>query len=328
MQASGNKAHWWESMLRYKADIRTLAFVLFYFLFTTISWWFFDQMNGWTIGVIVGGLCISSFLCAVVVHNAIHVPIFKSRKMNAIFQIILTLTYGHSVSVFVAGHNLSHHKNLASLKDIARTSKMKFRWNFLNQLLFFFWTIPSVLRTESSWSKKMLKEHPKWFSQYLLELAILYGVKIGLLFANFEAALLLIFLPHFYAQWGIVGTNYWQHDGCDMSHPYNHSRNFTSPLLNFFFLNNGFHGLHHNDPTLHWSLLPEVYKKEYRPHLHPNLDRHSLASYVWESCIYPGIRKDFMGAEVVLPDGLENKDESWVSSTDLGGHKQDLGAIG
>jgi hypothetical protein len=24
--------------------------------------------------------------------------------------------------------------------------------------------------------------------------------------------------------WGIFGTNYWQHDGCDHTHPYNHSR--------------------------------------------------------------------------------------------------------
>ncbi|MCP4457482.1 MAG: fatty acid desaturase [Cytophagales bacterium] len=229
--------------------------------------------------------------------------------------------------MFVAGHNLSHHKNLASLKDIARTSKMRFKWNLLNQLLFFFWTIPSVLRTESSWSKKMLKERPRWFFQYSLELVILYGVKIGLLFVDWQAALILVFVPHFYAQWGIVGTNYWQHDGCDMSHAQNHSRNFTNPVLNFFFFNNGFHGLHHKHPTMHWSELPKIYEEEWRPHLHPNLDRKSLAVYLWESCIYPGKRLDYSGNPVVLPTADKDKDQSWVPAVVLAEHKEDMGAI-
>lgn len=41
---------------------------------------------------------------------------------------------------------------------------------------------------------------------------------------------------------------------------YNHSRNFTGPILNFFCFNNGYHTQHHISPGLHWSLLPMRHK--------------------------------------------------------------------
>ncbi|MCP4457483.1 MAG: hypothetical protein GY816_05570 [Cytophagales bacterium] len=79
-------------MLRSIADIRTLSFVFSYFLFTALAWLYFDKMTSLVQGVVVAGLCVSSFLCAVIVHNVIHVPIFRNRRINAVFQIILTLT--------------------------------------------------------------------------------------------------------------------------------------------------------------------------------------------------------------------------------------------
>ena len=37
------------------------------------------------------------------------------------------------VSMFVPGHNLSHHKYLQKPKDRMRTDKLRFRWNLLNR---------------------------------------------------------------------------------------------------------------------------------------------------------------------------------------------------
>lgn len=47
-------------------------------------------------------------------------------------NVILTLSYGHPSSSYVPGHNLSHHKYTQTTKDFMRTSKVKYRWNFLN----------------------------------------------------------------------------------------------------------------------------------------------------------------------------------------------------
>ena len=67
-------------------------------------------------------------------HNAAHCPPFKSETHNRLFFLCLTLWQGASVTTYIPGHNLSHHKYLETRKDIMRTSKMKYRWQSLNLL--------------------------------------------------------------------------------------------------------------------------------------------------------------------------------------------------
>ena len=106
-----------------------------------------------------------SFIGATVVHNTMHCRMFKERWANKLWQLLLTLTYGHPVSSYVPGHNLrymqpcsthtmwvllsmvclgmlmtspvcSHHMHTQLEDDLMRTSKVRFRWHFLNGLLF------------------------------------------------------------------------------------------------------------------------------------------------------------------------------------------------
>lgn len=311
--------------LRYKADRRTIAFVLIYFVATALAWVYFP--DEWYLRVpIVMFLSVWSFFCTVITHNTIHHPIFRSRGWNRVFQVMLSFSYGHSVSAFVPGHNFSHHNHTQTEKDQMRTDKMRFKWNFLNQLLFFFVMAPSILRDEQVFANMMRKERPNWYRQYMIEMVIVMGVKIGLLIYDWPKAILLLFLPHFYAAWGIVGTNYWQHDGCDETHRYNHSRNFTGKVLNFFAFNNGYHGMHHDKPGLHWSLLPEYHEKEIAPYIHPSLNRESLLGYLWEAHVYPGKRVDYLGNPIVLKP--KQKDADWMEDVDLERKKLQLGVEG
>ena len=41
--------------------------------------------------------------------------------------------------------------------------------------------------------------------------------QIGMLVLNWRKFLLYVWLPHFFAQWGIVSMNMLQHDGCDVN---------------------------------------------------------------------------------------------------------------
>jgi beta-carotene hydroxylase len=182
---------------------------------------------------------------------------------------------------------------------------------------------PGIVQDENIFAKKMYQEKPNWFWQYVLELVIVLGVKFSLLlFVDWKLALLLIFIPHLFAAWGIVGTNYWQHDGCDRDDPNNHSRNFEGKFINFIAFNNGFHAAHHEAPHLHWSLLPAYHYEHIKPKTHPNLCLKNLFPYLWKTCIYPGKRLDYLGNPVLL---LDEKYEDWIPSADVEKHKNQLG---
>jgi fatty acid desaturase len=296
-------------MLRYKEDIRTLGFVAAYFSVTATAWlWHPDS---WALrAVLIGVCCLFAFFCAVITHNTIHVPVFHNRVLNKLFQYTISLCYGHPVSAFVPGHNLSHHTHTQTRKDVMRSTKVQFRWNFLNQLLFAAVLSKDILRADYSYAMAMRTERPRWYRQWVSEWIFFVLIQAALLILNPLNYLLYIFIPHNYAGWGIIGINFIQHDGTDQSHPYNHGRNFVGRITNWWTFNNGYHSLHHDKPSLHWSRLPEEHARLIAPHIHPNLDQKSLLAYVWKMYGWPGKRIDYLGNPLVLPE--EGPDDLWI----------------
>ena len=299
-------------MLRYRADLRSIAFVLTYLGLTGFV--FATDLPLWAWVPVSVSMAVLSFLCAVITHNTIHSPVFRWRPLNKAFQVLLTLCYGHPVSMFVPGHNLSHHRHTQEPKDRMRTDKLRFRWNFLNQLLFMFYVGPAIFSDNARFAKLMYGKNQVWFRQFVLE-AVFYVAFLGLtLWLDWQKFLVFVVIPHQYAAWGIMGINFVQHDGCDGSHPYNHSRNFTGRVVNWFTFNNGFHGIHHMHPGLHWSLLREAHEKELAPHVHPNLDQPLLIPYCFRAYIWPGKRVTYDGKPLVL--GPPREDEDWLPPAD------------
>jgi fatty acid desaturase len=190
-----------------------------------------------------------------------------------------------------------------------RTSKLRFRWNLLNQLLFLPGVALAITRAENAYTLWARKRRPRWFRQFVLESAVFYGVYAALLLTDWRRFLIYVWIPHLYAAWGIVGINFVQHDGCDETHPVNHSRNFVGKLVNWFTFNNGYHGIHHMKPSLHWSLAPAEHARLLSPTIHPSLEQRSLLAYLWRAYVWPGKRVDYRGAPVVLP--ARAADEPW-----------------
>ncbi len=302
-------------MLRYRADLRTLGIVSTYWLLFAVGWTL--DPRGIQAALLVGATCVSSWLCAVAAHNTVHTPVFEKRWLNRVFQVWLSLSYGFPISEYLPGHNLSHHKFTQLREDVMRTTKVSFRWNLLNILAFFFVVAPSVTTGNYRYKQQMATRNPAWARQLRLEIAAVWGVKAALLLLNWRLALLYTILPHLYAVWGITTVNFVWHDGCDPNHPLNHSRNIVGPVFNWFTLNNGFHGIHHETPGLHWSLLPEAHRVKMAG-VDPRLEQRSLAVYLFKTFVYPGQRLTFDGKPVVIVD--EGPDHDWVaamSSKDL-----------
>ncbi len=296
-----------QGLLRFAADRRTLGVLTAHAALTVAAW--VVAPTGVTQLVAMAVLGYTAWLTAVVAHNTVHCPLFRRRWMNSAFQVWVSLSYGFPISEYIPGHNLSHHRFLQAREDVMRTSKVRFRWNLLNLLAFPFAVTPAILRGNRRYAS--LKGSQGWRRQLRLEAVIVWGVKLGLFALDWRKALCFVLLPQLVANLGIVGINFFWHDGCDPDHPVNHSRNFVGPLLNFLTLNNGYHGVHHLEPGLHWSLLPEAHAKRIRPGLHPALEQRSLLAYAWRTFVYPGRRETFDGRPVTFPE--LDTDLDWVT---------------
>jgi len=300
-------------MLRYRADLRTLFFLTLYATLV-VGQWVYEPSGALAIGLLVI-TCAVSWICAVIAHNTVHSPVFKQRWLNRLFQVWVSLSYGFPISDYVPGHNLSHHRFTQQREDVMRTTHVRYRWNLLNLILFMPAVTPGILRGNAHFKEVMGERAKPWKRQLIFEGIVVWAVKVVCLLIDYKKALLLVFVPHLFANWGIVTVNFLQHDGCDPDHPVNHSRNFVGKFFNWFTLNNGFHGIHHMMPGLHWSLTPAAHAEKVAPYIHPELDQRSLAVYLWKTFIYPGRRMRFDGKPVVID--AEGPDREWVQPNDV-----------
>ena len=317
--------------LQYNADLRTLSFISMYFIATYILWNHGDY-DVKTIPLFLT-VCLLSFIGAVATHNAMHTPMFHSQILNNIWMCILSLTYGHPVSTFVPGHNISHHGFTQLRRDMMRTSKIRYRWNFLNGLLF----MPTVAK-DVMWSDiKYIIVQSKtraWSNivlQSISQVAVLVVPAVWLLWKDPLRFLVFVHIPHLFAQWFIVTLNFLQHDGCDVDSMQtgendssfkrkamaerspNTARNFTGWITNFLFLNNGYHSIHHRYPRLHWSLAPKEHEKLIHPLIHPNLEQDNMLVYMFRACVYPGQRVTYDGKPIVFTKEEDGPDIEWIT---------------
>lgn len=304
--------------MRNSNDVRTLGLASFYYVITYVAWHAHETWETWQLVPLWAVVTFFSFVGATLVHNTMHCQVFKQYWPNKLFQIMLTLTYGHPVSSYVPGHNLSHHKFTQAKADIMRTSKMRYRWHFLNLLLFQPTVAGSVMAGDFRYVRLQVAMGSGFATQVLREFAVLIVSQGYLLWLDPWKYFLYLYLPHLVAQWGIVTINVPQHDGCE-SPPIgettpNSARNFTGAFLNWFTCNNGYHTIHHAHPTMHWSEYQDAHAREIAPHAHPNLTQESLLAYAFETFVYPAKRLTYDGKPVKLPPA--GKDEDWMQYPD------------
>lgn len=297
-------------ILRYAADRRTVGIIGAWY--ALVAWqWTHPPQHPLVAALLVACTCGGAFLGAVATHNAVHSPVFHARWLNNLWQVVLTLTYGHPVSSYVPGHNLSHHRHTETARDVMRTDKARFRVHLFN-LLFFTASIgPAIMGAEVSYARFAWSRRPRWTRQLLLETAVMLAALVALLALDWRKTLLYVVLPWQYAAWGIVTMNLLQHDGCDATSPWNHSRNFVGPVINWFTFNNGYHSIHHLKPTLHWSLAPAEHRRLMAPRMDPRLAEPSMLAYLARTFFLPGGRKNFDGTPRAPRD--PGRDEAWFN---------------
>jgi fatty acid desaturase len=210
-------------------------------------------------------------------HNHTHCPTFRSRAMNRLFDLWLTLLSGSSSTGIRVAHQVRHHSHNQSAEDFVRTSLVT-QMPAAKALIRY---VPSVIR--ESWShttedfninrRKKLR-HALWQERILLWCFI-----VLLLWQNAALFLWVFGIPWVIAQWFLIAMNLPQHDGLDEQCEWNHSRNVIGTWSNWIFLNNGFHTAHHARPALHWSALPAWHEEQVAPHIDHQLNHSSLMQF-------------------------------------------------
>lgn len=316
--------------LRRAQDCKTLLWMGIYFGSAFLLWnwakWMPEQVrDNWFVW---GGVyyinIFFSFLGAVITHNTMHQAMFYSTFMNRVIQVLLTLSYGHPVSSYVPGHNLSHHKYTQSRKDVMNTHLLQYKSHLVNLILFSPTVTWSVLQSDLRYILyQQYCGNMAGINQALRELLVHTVVQLSCLYMSPWKYLFYFHIPHACAQYGIVTLNMLQHDGCEEFIPdteevnFNTSRNYTNYWINFFCLNNGYHTIHHLAPTSHWSVGKALHEQLIIPNIDGRLNCPSMAQFVYDNYLANGNpwnkeprRLDYMNREIQV---RPREDESRIT---------------
>ncbi len=223
--------------------------------------------------------CFFSFLNSVVIHNHMHQGVFRSKTLNLAFRRVLSFGALYPATVNIPAHNLVHHHfDDDGQPDWAAPENVDFRWNLLNLLHFPNVSGPNTFNGVQRWAAIAGREDFK--RQYLYDNAFAFGLTGALMLYDFWATLFFVVLPQLYGARSILRINLIQHDRCDTTTEWNHSRNFVGRAFNWIMCNNGYHTIHHNRAGLHWSVLHEHHAQEVKPRIAPSLDEPSMVRYL------------------------------------------------
>jgi fatty acid desaturase len=242
-------------LLRYAADRRTVAYMALTTALLVFQWWRNDF--SWPIYLLTAFMAVA---VTVIAHNHNHLGMWRSRRLNGLTDYWLTLFYGFPAFAWIPTHNMNHHKFTNRPGDYTLTWRYSERNNLVTLL-----TYPTISgyhqqKPIRDYLRELWGKNRPRFWASVLQYAALGAFIGGALLIDWRRALLYVVVPQQIGLFVVLVFNYLQHVHTDEESEWNHSRNFTSPLLNFLLLNNGYHTAHHVRPGTHWSRLDDEHR--------------------------------------------------------------------
>lgn len=219
-----------------------------------------------------------SIAVTVIAHNHNHLPIFKANILNIFTDYWLTVFYGFPAFAWIPTHNQNHHRLNNKEGDYTITYRVTEN-NTLLMILFY----PMM----SSWfQQKPIRDYlgnlwkgnrKKWALAAGQYVALLTWI-VAFVILDWQKALLYVIIPQQVGLFSVLVFNYVQHVHADEESPINHSRNFVGGL-NLMLFNNGYHTVHHDKASSHWSNSPALHK-EVADKIDPQLIERSFWWYI------------------------------------------------
>lgn len=296
-------------MLKYKADIRTVGYMIIISCLFYYFWNFgFDNILQFKkldilLYVVYGFFAVS---VAVMTHNHCHINIWKWRPLNILTDWWLTVFYGVPVFTWIPTHNRNHHRFNNKEGDSSITYRHTEENNLISLL-----TYPSVSSYHQltasvvPYMKELKNKDRKLWIENWIQVFVLVSWVLFFLFLNWKKAILCVIIPQQISGFTVFIFNYVQHVHADEESRWNHSRNFMG--VNLFLFNNGYHTIHHDKAFLHWSEAPAEHEK-IKANIDPDLIEPSFFWYVIRthilSIFIPSLRSHNRRKERMVAQGL------------------------
>ena len=262
-------------MLKYMADVRSLINMALTTFLLFFLWQNGSQMSWPTFLLVYGAQLLLAVIVAVMSHNHQHLPMWRSKFMNLLTDLWLSMFYGFPIFAWIPTHNKNHHVHINTDEDYTRTYRVTEKNNFLTLITYpsisgYFQQKPVYNYYKGLWSSDRTK-----FFMATSQILVIAVFVITALVLNWKKALLFVIIPQQISLYFVLIFNYVQHIHADEETKYNNSRNFTGAILNFLLLNNGYHTAHHISGRTHWSELKEKHASIVHK-IHPSLNEENF----------------------------------------------------
>ena len=196
-------------------------------------------------------------------HNTSHRPFFKRKYKlgNRFIPWILCPFMGQSPDTYFSHHIGMHHAENNLEPDLSSTMKYQ-RDSFIDYtkyyVHFLFLGVIQLIQYHQQKKKK------KFLKQTIIGELTFMSIWIILALFNLKATLLVFILPTIIVRFAMMSGNWAQHAFIDAREPENNYRNSITCINNVYnkrCFNDGYHIGHHLKPHMHWTDMPQDFKK-------------------------------------------------------------------
>ncbi|MEL6184871.1 MAG: fatty acid desaturase [Myxococcota bacterium] len=260
--------------LRYRADLRTLAFMAFITGLLIYNWQQ-DAPQAWSVAL----ACLMGVSISAMIHNHLHLSMWRARWLNVLTDYWLVVFTGSTIFEWIPAHMRSHHTHHNRPGDYFTTFQARDRNDLLGMALFALGATLSHKGPVFRYLQELWQTRRKHFMYCMTQVLVVVLSHAGLFYLSVEKTLYYFILPHLATLASLLLIGYIQHVDADEKDAFNHARNFTGWGVNFFLMNNGLHTVHHHRAGLHWSDLP-VAHAAIEGRIDPRLNEESMLWYL------------------------------------------------
>jgi fatty acid desaturase len=273
---------------RHSSDYRTLFWTLVLFPVLPALAYAWPGLVGWVVPLVL----YTSYCAGVLTHNHTHVPVFTTSAANHAHGIWLSIFYGCPIAFWIPTHLENHHLHLDGPGDVTRTNRRSARNDAWQALLYALacahWQRPLIADyVRRAYARR--GRHWSMLRDQATALVLVHAGMLALALALHGGAGALIYAASFGVPAALAPTfmqltNYLQHVHCDPASADDHSRNFVSRIANWFVFDAGYHTVHHERPSAHWSRYAELHRAR-ASRIDPSLCHSTVFSFIFDAYV-------------------------------------------